>query len=133
MTIAATVIRIVIILISVGFVFIGAIGFMQPERLAEAVSLLPQAPEGLASVRALIGAHYLAMGLVGIYAAIRIHPGWLVPLAAIEAVMVIARITSIAAGELDTAGMVQTGMEVVAASLLALGAFLPIRPLKQNA
>ncbi len=121
------VLRIVIIVLAFGFLFVGYMGFFRPERLAEVLAFNPATPVGIGSVRALVGAQYLAMGLTALFAAVRGHWAWLVPLAAIEGCMVVARIMSSFAGELGPTGVTTIVMEVVSCLVLALGAFLPTR------
>ncbi len=119
--------RIAIVILGLGMTFVGVIGFLRPEGLAEGLALSPETPAGLGSVRALVGAHYLAMGLTAIYAAIRGHWAWLVPLATIEGLMVVARIVSLALGEADDSAVRTLVMETVTCLVLALGAILPAR------
>lgn len=119
--------RISILLIGLGFIAIGLAGLFRPREVAEALALAPLTPIGLGSIRLMVGAHYLAMGLTALYAVVRQTPTLLVPLAAIEISMLAARSISGFAGELSSTGMAATGVEVVASLVLALGAMLPAR------
>lgn len=130
MNILATIIRGLIIVIALGYLFVGFAGFARPSGLAEAMALAPQAPSGIAAMRTLVGAHFAAMGVIALIAAVRIIPAWLVPLAAIEGFMILARVIALINGEADAAGLTQTGMEIVACAVLTLGAVLPIRAFK---
>ena len=119
--------RISIFLIGLGFVAIGLAGLFRPSEVAEALALMPKSPIGLGSIRLLVGAHYLAMGLTAIYAAVRQSPTLLVPLAAIEVSVLAARSISGFAGELSSTGMVATGLEAVASLVFTLGVLMPAR------
>ncbi|MGF1456935.1 MAG: DUF4345 family protein [Alphaproteobacteria bacterium] len=121
------ILRIAVILLGVGFLYVGSMGFFRPERLAVVLDFNPETLVGLGSVRALVGAQYLAMGLTAIVAAVRGHWSWLAPLAAIEGCMVLARILSGFEGEWSPNGMTTLIMEVVSCLLLGLGAVLPNR------
>ena len=130
MKILPTVIRAMIVLMGIGYLFVGFAGFVRPTGVAEAMSLAPQAPPGIAVMRTIVGAQFAAMGFIAIIAAVRVIPAWLVPLAAIEGFMVLSRVIALINGEADSAGVTQTGMEIVAVTVLTLGAVLPIRALK---
>lgn len=119
--------RIGIGLLGLGFLLVGVTGLFRPEQLSEALALTPSNPVGLGSLRAMIGAHYFAMGSVALLAALLQRWSWLVPLAAIEGCMVLARGLAATAGQLDEAGISATIMEVVACLVLSLGAYLPGR------
>ena len=121
------ILRIVIILLGIGFLLIGFSGLFRPAQLAEALALMPVTPAGTGSLRAMIGAHYLAMGSVAIVAALSKRWAWLVPLACIEGCMVLARGVSGIAGELDPSSIGATGIEVIACVVLALGATMARR------
>lgn len=54
-------IRIAVIFLGVGFLIPGFLGVFRPEQLAEGLALTPEGSAGLLTVRALIGAPYLAM------------------------------------------------------------------------
>jgi hypothetical protein len=70
----------------------------------------------------MIGAHYLAMAAVCVFAMLRQQPVLLLPVAAIELVMVIARGVAAANGEFGTSPLVPTIIEVVAAAALLTAA-----------
>tara|TARA_R110002049_G_scaffold9747_22_gene48914 strand:- start:51 stop:428 length:378 start_codon:yes stop_codon:yes gene_type:complete len=120
-------IRIAVIFFGVGFLIPGLLGVFRPEQLAEGLALTPDGSAGLLTVRALIGAPYLAMAATAIYAALRGQWAWLVPLAAIEGVMTLVRITTGIAEGFDAASIRIIIVELVCTVVLALGAILPAR------
>jgi len=71
---------------------IGLAGLLTPQDFAASLQLSLDNPEGAGSVRAMIGAHYVAMGSVCLFASFRARPGLLWPVAAIEIAMVFARL-----------------------------------------
>ena len=73
------------------FLLIGVAGMFTPENFANGMGLELANAEGAGSVRAMIGAHYVAMGGVCLFALFRQMPILLFPVAAIEATMVLAR------------------------------------------
>ena len=79
-------------------------------------------PEGAGTVRAMIGAHYVAMGGVCFYAVIRQTSVLLIPIAAIEVVMVIARGIAAVNGEVSSATLVPTTIEILAVAILVTAA-----------
>ena len=79
-------------------------------------------PEGAGTVRAMIGAHYVAMGGVCFYAVIRQTAVLLIPIAAIEVVMVIARGIAAGNGEVSSATLVPTTIEILAVAILVTAA-----------
>lgn len=94
----------------------------RPERLAETLALVPQTPVGLVTIRVLIGAPYLAMGFVTVYAALRGQWAWLVPVAIIEGVMAVVRIGSGLSDGFGAAGVHFIAAEIVMCVVLVLGA-----------
>lgn len=100
------------------FLLIGLAGMFTPESFANGLGLELASREGSGSVRAMIGAHYVAMGGVCLYAILRQQPVLLLPIAAIELVMVIARALAAVNGEFSSATMVPTTIEVLAAGIL---------------
>ena len=78
--------------------------------------------EGAGSIRAMIGAHYVAMGGVCFFAVIRQKPILLFPIATIEVVMVIARGIAAVNGEFGPSSLVSTSIEVLAAVILIIAA-----------
>ena len=104
------------------FFLIGLAGLFTPEEFASGLGLSLVSAEGAGSVRAMIGAHYLAMAAVCVFAMLRQQPVLLLPVAAIELVMVIARGVAAANGEFGTSTLVPTIIEVVAAAALLTAA-----------
>jgi hypothetical protein len=123
------ILRIAIAPLGLGLLLVGFTGLLRPTDLAEALELAPGTAVGVGSVRAMIGAHYLAMGATALYAAVRGRGAWLAPLAAIEGCMVLARILSAVSGELDAGGVTATGVEIVACIVFAFGSVTLRRPL----
>ncbi len=122
------VLRIAVLVLSLGFLFVAYVGFVRPERLAEALALSPTAPHGLGAIRALVGGQYLAMGGVAIFAVTRGPATWLAPLAAIEGCMVVARVVSLLSGASGPTGPTTIVLESVSCLVLALGAVLLSQP-----
>ena len=104
------------------FFLIGLAGLFTPEEFASGLGLSLVSAEGAGSVRAMIGAHYLAMAAVCVFAMLRQQPVLLLPVAAIELVMVIARGVAAANGEFGTSPLVPTIIVVVAAAALLTAA-----------
>ena len=124
------ILRIVIIIVGVGFLLPGLVGVFRAERLAEVVGLSVESEAGIAAVRVLIGAPYLAMSAMTILAAVRRQWAWLAPIAAIEGVMALTRLFSGLAdgfGPDNVASFAQLFIEVVVCVILSLGAILPAR------
>jgi hypothetical protein len=124
------ILRIVIIIVGVGFLVPGLVGVFRAERLAEVVGLSVESEAGIAAVRVLIGAPYLAMSAMTILAAVRRQWAWLAPIAAIEGVMALTRLFSGLAdgfGPDYAASFAQLFIEVVVCVILSLGAILPAR------
>lgn len=121
------VLRAAAILIGVFFFLPGLAGLFRPERLAEILALEPETAVGLVTIRVLIGAPYIAMGLVTVFAAVRGHWAWLVPIAAIEGVMALARILSGFTEGFEAAGVGTILVEAVVCFALTLAAILPAR------
>ncbi|MCR9104129.1 MAG: hypothetical protein NXI15_02470 [Gammaproteobacteria bacterium] len=120
-------IRIAIIFLGIAFLVPGLLGVLRPEQLAEGLGLTPDGSAGLMTVRALIGAPYLAMAAIAIYAALRGQWAWLVPLAAIEGAMMLVRIMTGITEGFDSASIRIIIVELVCTVVLALGAILPAR------
>lgn len=121
------VLQILVVFLGAGFLFIGVAGLVRPAQVAEVLFLTPEQPIGLGSIRAVVGGHYVALGFTAIYAAVRRSSTLLVPIAAVEAFMVAARIISGIAGELSPAGMTAAGIEVVASLVVIACVTLPVR------
>lgn len=124
------ILRLAVILVGIGFLFPGFVGVFRPERLAEVVGLAPESPMGIAAIRVLIGAPYLAMSAMTIYAAVRRQWAWLAPIAAIEGAMAVTRLFSGLAdgfGADPFASYAQLVIESVVCVVLSLGAILPAR------
>ena len=117
-----TVLKMAVFLIGGLFFLIGLAGLFTPEEFASGLGLSLVSAEGAGSVRAMIGAHYLAMAAVCVFAMLRQQPVLLLPVAAIELVMVIARGVAAANGEFGTSTLVPTIIEVVAAAALLTAA-----------
>ena len=117
-----TVLKMAVFLIGGLFFLIGLAGLFTPEEFASGLGLSLVSAEGAGSVRAMIGAHYLAMAAVCVFAMLRQQPVLLLPVAAIELVMVIARGVAAANGEFGTSTLVPTIIEVVAAAVLLTAA-----------
>ncbi|MCG8416115.1 MAG: hypothetical protein MI746_18005 [Pseudomonadales bacterium] len=100
------------------FLLIGLAGLFTPEDFASGLGLSVASAEGAGSIRAMIGAHYVAMGGICLYAIIRRKPILLLPVAVIEVVMVLARGIAAINGEFVTATFVPTGIEIFAALVL---------------
>ena len=109
-------------LVGVLFLLIGLAGLLTPQDFAASLKLSLDNPEGAGSVRAMIGAHYVAMGSVCLFASFRARPGLLWPVAAIEIAMVFARLLSAVNGEFGASALIPTVIEILASVLLVLAA-----------
>ena len=114
--------KIFVFLIGTLFLFLGLAGLFTPENFANSLGLEMTNPEGAGTVRAMIGAHYVAMGGVCFYAVIRQTAVLLIPIAAIEVVMVIARGIAAVNGEVSSATLVPTTIEILAVAILVTAA-----------
>lgn len=114
--------KILVLLIGVLFSLIGLVGLFQPAQLAETLGFGLPTAESVGQMRAMIGAHYVAMGAVCLFAGIRNRPGLLLPIAMIEAAMLAARMIAVINGEFTSAVIVPTVIEIVAASVLFMAA-----------
>ena len=114
--------KIFVFLIGALFLFLGLAGLFTPENFANSLGLEMTNPEGAGTVRAMIGAHYVAMGGVCLYAVIRQTSVLLIPIAAIEVVMVIARGIAAVNGEVSSATLVPTTIEILAVAILVTAA-----------
>ena len=114
--------KIFVFLIGALFLFLGLAGLFTPENFANSLGLEMTNPEGAGTVRAMIGAHYVAMGGVCFYAVIRQTAVLLIPIAAIEVVMVIARGIAAVNGEVSSATLVPTTIEILAVAILVTSA-----------
>jgi len=119
--------RIAAIFIGLLFLVPGFAGVFRPERLAEAFTLVPETAVGWVTIRVLIGAPYIAMGVVTLYAAIRGQWAWLAPIAAVEGVMAIVRIMSGFTEGFEAAGVHTIIIEIIVCVMLAFAATLPAR------
>lgn len=117
-----TAIKVIVFLIAGLFLLLGVAGMFTPESFANGLGLNLASAEGAGTVRAMIGAHYVAMGGVCAYAVIRKQYVLLLPIAAIEAVMVVARGLAAINGEFSSATMVPTSIELVATVVLLMAA-----------
>ena len=114
--------KVFVFLIGALFLFLGLAGLFTPENFANSLGLEMANPEGAGTVRAMIGAHYVAMGGVCFYAVIRQTAVLLIPIAAIEVVMVIARGIAAVNGEVSSATLVPTTIEILAVAILVTAA-----------
>ena len=114
--------KVFVFLIGALFLFLGLAGLFAPENFANSLGLEMTNPEGAGTVRAMIGAHYVAMGGVCFYAVIRQTAVLLIPIAAIEVVMVIARGIAAVNGEVSSATLVPTTIEILAVAILVTAA-----------
>ena len=114
--------KVFVFLIGALFLFLGSAGLFTPENFANSLGLEMTNPEGAGTVRAMIGAHYVAMGGVCFYAVIRQTAVLLIPIAAIEVVMVIARGIAAVNGEVSSATLVPTTIEILAVAILVTAA-----------
>ena len=114
--------KVFVFLIGALFLFLGLAGLFTPENFANSLGLEMTNPEGAGTVRAMIGAHYVAMGGVCFYAVIRQTAVLLIPIAAIEGVMVIARGIAAVNGEVSSATLVPTTIEILAVAILVTAA-----------
>ena len=114
--------KVFVFLIGALFLFLGLAGLFTPENFANSLGLEMTNPEGAGTVRAMIGAHYVAMGGVCFYAVIRQTAVLLIPIAAIEVVMVLARGIAAVNGEFSSAALVPTAIEIMAAVILITAA-----------
>ena len=117
-----TALKVLVCLFGGIFLLLGLAGMFTPESFANGLGLNIANPEGSGSVRTMIGAHYVAMGGVCIYAIVKQMPVLLLPVAAIEAVMVVARGLAAVNGEFSAATLVPTTIEIAAAVVLTLAA-----------
>lgn len=113
-----TALKLIVYLIGGLFLLLGLAGMFTPVDFANGMGLSAASPEGAGTVRAMIGAHYVAMGGVCLFAIIRQQEILLLPIAAIEVMMVIARGLAAINGEFVSATMVPTTIEFVAAIVL---------------
>jgi len=116
------ILRSLVTLFAILCILIGLTGMFQPAQLAAMLGFEPPAPEALGNIRALIGAHYIAMGAVCLLALIRSAPALLLPIGLIEAMMVLARLISALNGEFSQAIIVPTLIEFLASLMLILAA-----------
>ncbi len=117
-----TTLKAIVYIIGALFLFIGFSGMFSPEEFASGLGLSLANEEGAGSIRAMIGAHYVAMGGVCFFALIRHQPLLLLPIAAIEIVMVLARGIAAMNGEFGPSALVPTTIEVLAAVVLVTAA-----------
>ena len=120
-----TTLKVLVYLIGGLFLLIGFAGLFSPEGFASGMGLSFASEEGAGTVRAMIGAHYVAMGGVCVFAMVRQQPILLLPIATIECVMVVARGIAAVNGEFGSSMLVATGIEVVAAIVLTTMALRP--------
>ena len=114
--------KVFVLIIGGLFLVIGFAGIFTPENFASNLGLAFANLEGAGTVRAMIGAHYVAMGGVCIYAITRGISILLLPIGVIEVVMVIARGITVINGEFGIATLAPTIIEVSAAIILLTAA-----------
>lgn len=124
------VLRILAIMFGVLLLLPGLAGVFRTERLAEALAIVPQSASGSVAISVLIGAPYIAMGLVTLYGAIREQWALLLPIAAIEGAMAVVRIASAFRHGFETAGTFEIVMEILICGVLTLAGTLPARAAK---
>ncbi|MEP1142137.1 MAG: DUF4345 family protein [Henriciella sp.] len=113
--------KIIVCVFGAVLLLIGAIGTFNPAELSAQLGLELPSAVATGQVRAMIGAHYLAMGVVCLFAAARNLPALLFPIGLIEVMMVLARIIAGINGEFDASVVGPTVLELVmGATLLAL-------------
>ena len=117
-----TALKAFVFLIGALFLVLGLAGMFTPVNFGNSLGLEMDNPEGAGTVRAMFGAHYVAMGGVCFYAVIRQIPVLLLSIAAIEVVMVIARGIAAVNGEFSSAALVPTAIEIMAAVILITAA-----------
>ena len=114
--------KVFVFLIGALFLVLGLAGLFTPENFDNSLGFELTNPEVAGTVRAMIGAHYVAMGGVCFYAVIRQTAVLLIPIAAIEVVMVIARGIAAVNGEVSSATLVPTTIEILAVAILVTAA-----------
>lgn len=119
--------RIAAIIFGVLLILPGLAGVFRTERMAEALELVPQSPTGLVSLSVLIGAPYIAMGLVTLYGAIRKQWALLLPIAAIEGAMFVVRLGAAFTYGFEVAGPFELIMEPLLCVVLTLAGTFPAR------
>ena len=119
--------RIAAIMIGVFLILPGLAGVFRTERMAEALAIAPQSASGSVAISVLIGAPYLAMGLVTLYGAIRRQWALLLPIAAIEGAMAVVRMASGFTYGFEVAGLVEIVLEITICVVLTLAGTLPAR------
>ena len=112
------IIKILVIIIAAFFALIGFLGLFQPAQLAETFGFGLATPDALGNMRAMIGAHYAAMGAVCAFAVIRQQPALLFAIGIIEAMMLISRGVAAVNGEFTSAAIGPTAIEIVACTVL---------------
>lgn len=113
--------KIIVCVFGAILLLIGVIGTFNPAELAAQLGLELPSAVATGQVRAMIGAHYLAMAAVCFYAAARNLPALLFPIGLIETMMVVARIIAGINGEFDASVVGPTVIELVlGATLLTL-------------
>lgn len=118
----AMILKILVLLVGALFLLIGLVGVFQPAQLAASFGFELPTAESTGQMRAMIGAHYVAMGAVCAFAALRNRSILLVPIAAIEIAMLLARVVAAINGEFTNAVIAPTLIEVVATGILVAAA-----------
>lgn len=107
-----------IIAIGVMLTLIGLAGMFRPERVAEALGFALVNSEATGQFRAIFGGHHLAMGAVCIYAVVRQKLQLLLPIGLIEVFILVGRGVAGLNGELGSAAIPPTIIEIFVAPLL---------------
>ncbi|NWH07465.1 MAG: DUF4345 family protein [Alphaproteobacteria bacterium] len=107
-----------LIIIGVMLTLIGLAGMFRPERVAEVLGFALTNSEATGQMRAIFGGHHLAMGAVCIYAVVRQRLDLLLPIGAIEALILVGRGLAALKGEFGPASIVPTVIEIFAATFL---------------
>ena len=100
------------------FMLIGLLGVFSPGSLANQLGLSILEPAGASALRAMVGAHYIAMGGVCLHAVWKEQTNLLLPIGIIEAAMVLARLIGFVHGEIGVTILAPTLVEIVAAVTL---------------
>lgn len=117
-----TILPVAVIVLGVGLLLLGLVGVLRPLRVAESLAWAPDGPAGAVAIRTLIGAPYLAMGVMTLGAVAFQQWAWLAPIAAIEAAMALIRFVSIFTDGFKAARLPMLFAEIVATLVLSQGA-----------
>jgi hypothetical protein len=107
-----------IIFLGIMLTLIGLAAMFRPERVADVLGFGLVNSESVGQIRAILGGHHVAMGVVCIYAVVRQRHELLLPIGLIEAFILVGRGVAGLNGEFGTASIAPTIIEVFAATLL---------------